>query len=187
MFIDFVALLLINMTAGLVLLAWYVFKGLDDADQARWAPAFAVPGLVALLCGLRMIWTWPLPGSYNSAYGETSVLLGALFLGAAWSLAANRDLMPFCVYAFFAGLVGVVVGVRIIDLKMTLQPVLSGVGFILTGLAGVFAGVVLSRPKSMLIRTIGAAALVAAAAIWALTGYMGYWGHMAMFAKWVPK
>jgi putative membrane protein len=65
--------------------------------------------------------------------------------------------------------------------------VLSGVGFILTGSAGVFAGVVLSRRKSMVIRTIGALVLAAAAAIWALTGYMGYWGHMAAFKDWVPK
>lgn len=187
MFIDFLTLMLINMTAGLVLLAWYVYRGLDDPDQAKWAPAFAVPGLVALLCGLRMAWVWPLPGVYNAAFGDTSVLLGVLFAGAAWSIATKRDLMPLCVYAFFAGVAGVLVGVRIIDLHLTLQPILSGVGFILTGSAGVFAGFTLWQRRSKLIRATGSVVLVVAAAIWALTGYLGYWGHLAMFDKWVPK
>jgi len=179
--------MLINMAAGLVVLAWYVFSGIKDSNQSRWAPAFAIPGLVAVLCGLRMAWVWPLPGVYNTAYGDTSVLLGMLFLGAAWSLATNRDLAPLGIYAFFAGLAAVLVGVRIINLHLTLQPVLSGVGFILTGSAGVFAGVALHRRKSRLVRSVGSLVLLASAAIWALSGYMGYWAHLEMFGKWVPK
>lgn len=186
-FIDFLTLMLISMAAGLVVLAWYLMKGLDDVDQARWAPAFAVPGFIALVNGLRISWLWPLPGSYNVAFGDTSVLFGILLLGAAWSLAAKRDLMPHAVYAFFAGLASVLVGVRIIVLQMTAMPVLSALGFLLTGAAGVFAGVAIHYRSSRLVRAVGALTLLGAAGIWALTGYMGYWAHLESFAKWTPK
>lgn len=188
MFIDFLTLMLINMAAGLVLLAWYVARGLDDPDQPRWAPAFAIVGLIALLNGFRIAWLWPLPGgTFNVAFGDTSVLFGALFVGAAISLAKSRDLMPLAVYAFFAGLAAILVGVRIWNLWITQLPVLSGVGFILTGCAGVFAGPTLWLRKNMMVRYAGAAVLLAAAAIWALTGYAGYWDHLERFLKWMPK
>lgn len=185
--IDYLTLMLINMTAGLVVLAWYVAKGLDDPDQPRWAPAFAIPGLIAFLCGLRMSWTWPLIGSYNVAFGDTSVMFGVLLLGAAWSLATKRDLMPLAVYAFFAGLAGMLVGVATIVMRLTEFPVISGIGFILTGGAGVLAGVTLYLRKNMAVRAIGTLVLLAAAAIWAFNGYGGYWMHLSGFAKWMPK
>lgn len=187
MFIDFLTLMLVNMSAGLVLLAWYLAKGIDDPDQQRWAPAFAVPGIIAFFSGLRITWFWPLPGSYNMAFGETSVLLGILLLGAAWSLAAKSDLIPHSVFAFFAGLTAVVVGAGIIAMQMTAKPILSGLGFILTGLAGVFAGVALHYRGTKLVRIIGVIALLGAAGIWAFTGYMAYWMHLESLARWVPK
>lgn len=175
------------MSAGLLVLAWYVAKGLDDPDQPRWAAAFAVPGLIAILNGFRVTWTWPLPGSYNCAFGETSVLLGVLFLGAAWSLAKNRDMLPLCAYAFLAGLTGILIGVRIVVLNMTLVPLLTGLGFVLTGLAGVFAGLTLRFRSKTPLRIAGALVLLSSAAIWALNGYMAYWDHLERFAKFVPK
>lgn len=188
MFIDFVTLMLINMTAGLVLLGWYVAVGLeDDANQPRWSPAFGIVGLIALLCGLRVSWGWPLPGSYNVAYGDTSVLFGALFLGASISMARNWDLKPLSVYAFFAGLASVLVGIRFIGLRLSTLPQVSGTGFILTGLAGVFAGPTLWLRRNKIVRAFGVLTLLAAAAIWALNGYAGYWVHLQMFEKWTPK
>ena len=69
-FIDYVALLLVNMTAGFVVLAFFLLYGLSG-ERKRWAAPFAMAGLVAFLCGLHMIFRWPLPGAYNSAFGET--------------------------------------------------------------------------------------------------------------------
>ena len=187
MFIDFLTLMLINMSAGLVVLAWYVAKGIDDPDQPRWAPAFAVPGMIALLNGFRIAWLWPLPGSYSVAFGDTSVLFGALLLGAAWSLAAKRDLMPHAVYAFFAGLASVLVGTGLVVLHMTKMPLISGLGFVLTGVAGIFAGAALRFRSVMLVRVVGVLTLLGAAALWAVNGYLGYWMHLSFFAKWMPK
>jgi putative membrane protein len=178
MFIDYVTLMLINMAAALTTLAVFLWKDPSEGGKENWAPAFALPGLVAAVCGFAMIFTWPLPKPYNKPYGEMSVLLGMLFLAASWSLAKGWKLQPLGIYAFFAGFAAVLLGISIIHFSLTQSPVLSGAGFILTGLGGVFAGLVLRLHKIKWLRIIGSIVLLASAAIWALTGYMAYWIHM---------
>ena len=107
-----------------------------------------------------------------------SVLLGVLFLGAAWALARGWSLIPLGVYAFFPGVAAVVIGVRIIHLSLTLTPLLSGAGFILTGSGGVFAGLALCKCRIKALRIIGGLVMLAAVAIWTPTTYMAYWYHM---------
>jgi putative membrane protein len=186
MYINYVALMLVNLVAALALVAYYVYAGLDDKDQKRWAPGFAMSGLVMLVTGLHMIWNWPLPGSYNIAYGEMSVLFGTVLLGTALSLAMSWHLLTVTVYGFFAGLAAIVVGLRIINLSMSKQPLVAGIGFILAGVGGVLAAPTLSLRGNRQLRTIAALILVVAAGIWAVTGYEAYWGHLSDFAKWVP-
>lgn len=178
MMIDYVTLMLINMTAGLVTLAFFLWQGIDSPDRAKWAPAFSIPGVIAVVCGFAMTFTWPLPAPYSMLFGEMSVLLGALFIAAAWALAKGWSLLPLGIYAFFAGSSAILLGVRLITLSLTKSPALSGTGFILTGHAGVFAGLAIWQYKVKLLRAAGAAVLLAAAAIWALTAYLAYWSHM---------
>ncbi|MDP6108314.1 MAG: hypothetical protein QGI33_07770 [Candidatus Brocadiia bacterium] len=45
MFIDYVPLMLVNMVAGLALLALAVARGLGQEGQEKWAPGFAMTGL----------------------------------------------------------------------------------------------------------------------------------------------
>jgi putative membrane protein len=187
MFIDYVSLLLINAMAGYFLLAYYVYLGLDDPNQTKWAPGFLMVGVISAVFGGIMAVTWPLPGPYSSAYSEMSVLLGIVFLGAGVAMAKGWDLTTVACYAFFAGLAAIVVGVRIIHLRLTLNPTLSGAGFILSGIVGVCAAPTLAYMKSNRgFRTLGAIVVVAAALIWAATVYPEYWTHMKMFGKWVP-
>jgi putative membrane protein len=178
-FIDYVTLMLVNMTAGLVVLACFLWR--DAAvpeNRSRWASAFAAPGLVAVICGFVMTFSWPLPNPYNIMFGEMSVLLGVLFLGAAWSLAKGRDLTPLGLYALPAGAAAVLIGIRIIDLGLTANPPLSGAGFILTGLGGVFAPAALVFVRHLWLRRAGSLVLLAAASIWAWTGCLAYWMHL---------
>ncbi len=186
MFIDFVTLMLINTAAGLTILACFVYWGLSDQDQERWAPAFAAPGFVSLIAGLHMIFNWPLPGPYNSAFGEMSVLFGALFLGTALALWKGWNKIPLAIYGFFAGLFAIAAGIRFIDLGLTMKPALTGVAFICAGLGGVFALPTLYLRTNKNVRLIGAIVLMIAAGILALTGYMGLWMHMQGFEKWMP-
>ncbi len=186
MFIDYLSLLLVNMAAGFLILAVFLCKGLSSAQKKDWVPAFVIVGLVAFICGLHLIWIWPLPGSYNSAFGETSVLFGVLFLGAALALAKGYELYPLGIYSLFAGIAAVVIGARIINLGMTKEPLVSGAGFILSGLSGigVLPALFLRNRKPVVL--ICAFFLIVAAILWACTGLFCYWGHMESFAKWVP-
>lgn len=192
MLIDYLTLMLVSMTAGFFLLAYYIYQGLDDENPQRWAPGFAMTGFIALITGLHMSMTWPLPGSFNIAFGEMSVLFGILFLGAALALWKGWEMLTVSIYAFFAGVAAVVVGTRIINLGMTKRPLLSGMGFILSGLGGLFAWLcclakpILSLQTSRVLRIMGAIVLIGAALIWALTGYMAYWEHLEGFSEWVP-
>jgi putative membrane protein len=187
MFINYITLMLVNMVAGLCLLASFVYQGLGETNQKRWVPGFGMVGAIALATGLHTIWTWPLIGSFNIAYGEMSVLFGILFLGASIAIAQGWELLTVAVYGFFAGVAAVVVGARILNLGLTRQPVLSAIGFILTGLGGILAAPTLYLQANRQWRLIGAIVLVIAALIWAFTGYMTYWGHIDTYQKWVPS
>jgi putative membrane protein len=186
MFINYITLMLINLVAGLFLLAAYTYWGLSDTNQKRWVPGFGMTGAIALVTGLHMIFTWTVPGSFNIAYGEMSVLFGILFLGACFAIALSYNLITVAVYGFFAGVAALVVGLRIINLGLTKQPLLSGVGFILTGLGGICAAPTLYFKTNRTWRIVGAFVLVVAALIFAFTGYLAYWNHLAQYSNWKP-
>jgi putative membrane protein len=187
MFIDYITLMLVNMVAGLVLLAGFVYVGLDGTNPKRWIPGFGIVGAIALVTGIHMILTWPVPGSFNISFGETSVMFGALYMAASIAIAMSWDLLTLAIYGFFAGLTSIVVGLRIINLGQTRQPWVAGIGFILTGLGGVLAAptlVYLRDSKGW--RIFGAIVLLIAALIWAIIGYRAYWGHLESFSDWQP-
>jgi putative membrane protein len=182
MFIDYVTLMLLNAAIGFFLLACYLSRESNLYDQAKWAPAFGLTGFISLISGFRMIWTWPLPGAYNIPYGEMSVLFGGLLLAAAVSMAKGWDLKPLGIYGLFAGIASVVVGAQFIRLGLSKTPMLAGVGFILSGLAGVFSFPVLQWFSNKILRGIGIVVLGAVAAIWVWTSYSAYGDHLASFA-----
>ena len=187
MFIDFLTLVMINLVAGTVLLAYYLWKGLDAEDQKPYAAAFGLTGLLSLILGLRLAFTWPLPGSYNVGYSDATTLFGVVFLATAISLAMGWDLKPVALYAFFAGIDAVIVGIRIWSLQLGKEPLIAAVGFVLAGLGGVFAFPFFQWFRdNKAIRWIAILILLATAAIWAVTFYGALWDHLASFANWVP-
>lgn len=187
MFIDYVSLMLVNMTAGFFLLAYFLYKDIDSANRKRWSPAFAVIGFIALATGLHMSFTWPLPGSYNEAYGSTSVLYGGLFLGAAWAIAKDWDLFAIGLYAFFSSIVPLIIGPRIIILGMTTEPIPAGTGFILSGIGGILVATNLCWRTNKVLRLTTIIVLLIVGIIWAFTGYAAFWEHLATNAKWIPS
>ena len=186
MFIDFLPLMLINMAGGLCVLAHFVLKGLAGDDHRPWAPAFAMTGLVAFICGLHMIFTWPLPGSYNVAFGECSVLFGTVFLGGALAMGKGWKLDAVALYALVAGAAAILVGARIAHLGLTQMPLATGIGFMLTGAGGLFAYPALRLRGSLLVRVLGAICMKLAALLWFAIGAFGYWMHLASLSKWTP-
>lgn len=187
MFIDFVTLLLINMVAGLVLLAMYIGHGLGEADTRYWAPGFFIVGVIASIFGVAMTVRWPLPGAFNIAFGEMSTMFGLVFLGAGLALAMRWSLLSVALYAAFPGIAAIIIGIRIIDLGLTKSPLAAGIGYIITGLAGVLAVPALYRlPGRRIERSIVAGILLLAAINWAITGYAAYWSHLSDFARYMP-
>ena len=187
MFIDYLTLIMINLVAGTVLLAYYLWRGIDEKDQRPYASAFFVTGLLGLITGLQLAFTWPLPGSYNIAYGDATVLFGVVFLATGLSLWQGWNLLPVTIYAFFAGADAIIIGARILSLQMGKEPLIAAVGFVLAGLVGVGSFPFFMWFKgNKTVRWIGVLVLLAAAAVWAATFYPSIWGHLDSFSKWVP-
>lgn len=188
MFIDYLSLIMINLVAGTVVLAYYLWKGLDDQNQRPYAAVFAFSGLLALVLGLHISTTWPLPGSYNIGFGETTTLFGVVFLGTGLALSQGWSLLPISIYAFFAGLDSILVGSRILSLGLTKEPVLSAIGFVSAGLGGVFAlPFFLWFKNNKTFRVLAALVLLATAVLWAVSFYGALWGHLESFSKWLPQ
>jgi len=190
MFIDYLTLMLVNMTAGLGLLAMLVGRGLDRLDSKTWSPAFAVVGLVAFATGLHMTLTWPIPkletanlAWANVAYGEMSVLFGVLFLGASVSLAKEWNLAPMAIYGVFASAAAAVVGARIQGLHLSAAPMLTSIGFLMTAFGGLMLLPVTWRPRSILFRVVTVLLLLGAAGIWGVTAFESYGVHLARFSR----
>lgn len=186
MFIDYLTLIMINLVAGTALLAYYLYKGFTAEDQRPYAAGFGIVGLLGVVLGLELTFTWTLPGSYNIAYGETTTLFGSVFLATAFALYHRWDLKPVTIFAFFAGVYAVIVGIRIISLGLTKEPVISGIGFVMAGLGGVLAFPVFGFLQNKTFRTLAALVLVVTALLWAATFYASLWEHLASFSNWVP-
>lgn len=139
------------------------------------------------MTGLHLSFTWPLPGSYNVGYGDTTTLFGVVFLATSIALWQGWDLVPVTVYAFFAGIDALIVGFRIWSLQLTKEPLMSAVGFILAGFSGLGAfPFFMWFRENKSVRWAVIAVLIVTAGLWAITFYGALWGHLESFGKWVP-
>ena len=187
MFIDYLTVVMINLVAGLFILAWFLWKGLDAQDRKPWAAAFFGVGLLSFITGLHMSFTWPFPGGYNIIFGDTTTLFGLAFLVAALALWQGWDLFPASLVGFFAGIPAVIYGFRVINLGLTQSPTISGLGFILAGVSGVLsAPFLLWFKNNKVVRWIAILVLLAAAAVWFVEVSGATWAHPVSFGKWVP-
>lgn len=186
--IDYLTVMLLSLVAGLFVLAFFVFqlKNIDEKGLTYFTPVFLVIGFILMITGLHMSFTWPLPGSYNIAYGEMSLLIGTLFLGAALHLVMGWNFLPLTILSFFGGIAAILLGVRIADLELTQHPGMSSLGFILVGVFAVLTPATYQLRKFRALAYISILILVAAGVVWILTTYGAYWGHMESFSEWVP-
>lgn len=187
MFVDYLTVMLLNLVAGLVLMACWIFMDFGRASQQRWVVGFLMTAVLALVTGLHMTLTWPLPGSFNIVFGEMGLLFGILMLGLTVALRYDLDLLPIAVYATLVGFAGIILGVELIDAGLTKQPVLSGVSFIVTGVIGLFAVPMYLVRRAPVFQVIATVGLVIAAILWAITAFNAYYGHVHSFSDWRPN
>jgi putative membrane protein len=185
MFVDYLTLMLANMGAALFLLALYM-AFFFEKDPKKAVPGFLLTGGLALITGLMMSLTWPLPGSNNILMGEPTVLLGAVFFMAGLSLHFGWNLLTVGVFAFGSGGVAILLGIRILDMNLTKEPVLAAIGYIVAGLAAVLSLPAIALPKMKWIRWVVAIVAVVAAGIWVFTAFTSYWAHIDSFKTWKP-
>ncbi len=191
MSIDYLPLLLINMTAAFVLVGLFYLYGVLSTNPKAFAAGFAMTGFVALVGGLHMSLTWPLRelGGQsvrwaNIAFGDPSVLLGVLLLGAALAIAKGWSLVPVGIFAALAGAVAIVIGAALYAGRLPQKPELAAAAFILAGLGGILALPILLLPRLKILRLAGALALLVSGGIWLITALMSYWMHLSpMFLK----
>lgn len=186
MFQDFIAVMLINLAAGLALLAHYIYVNPEKGTRKSWAAGFFATGFLGLLTSFAMIVMWPLPGSYNVAFGEPALLLSVAFLAAAITLTFEWEPLIPAIYGAFGGLAAIIVGIRLADLHMTQSPTIAMLGYVTAGIGGILVMPALQWRKVRGIAIITAIILGIAAVIWAITGYEAIWGHIADFSKWLP-
>ena len=77
MFVNYITLMLVNLAIGMFLVAHFLLRGLDTDEGRAWIPGFTAVGLVLTVTGLHMSLTWPVPGSYNIAFGEMACCMGS--------------------------------------------------------------------------------------------------------------
>ena len=184
MSIDYITLLLVNTIVGLLAGAFFLWKGLDGPNHKPWAALFAAAGLVLLVMGIHMTATWPIqdvrppdkPDTVmhlryaNLAFGESSVLFGALLLAIALSLAKGWDLRPIAIYAFFVGVTAIVLGASMWRFWLTAAPPLTAAGYISSGAGAVLASFALWLPRVKTLRRTSAALLALSALVNRLPG-----------------
>jgi putative membrane protein len=185
MFVDYLTLMLVNLVAGLLLLALHLVFFIER-EPKRLAPGFLLTGFLGAATGLHMILKWPLPGSYNIAFGDMSLLFGALFFFAGLALLREWDPLSLGIYGVLAGVAAVVVGSRILNKGMTSEPLVAFLGYLFTGVGGILVLPAYLLRKSLALRIVVALVLLAGAAVWALIGYGSYWIHLESFAKYFP-
>jgi len=185
MFLDFLTLMLVNMAVALLLFALYLVFFFEK-DSKKMVPGFLLVGAIALITGFRMVFTWPLPGSFNIAYGEPTVLLGAFFFMAGLAINFGWDLLTIGIYSAVAGAAVILLGIRIDVLNMGSSPLEAALGFVGAGAAAILALPSIALPKLKWIRWLNALAAVVTAAAWIYVGFSAYWGHLDAFSKWPP-
>jgi putative membrane protein len=186
MFIDWLTLMLLNMTVAFVLYSLFMWRYIEK-DPKKIIPGFLLTGAIALIAGFRMAFNWPLPGPFNIIYGELSVLFGGFLFMAGLAVAFGWDLLTIGIYALFGGAASVLLGIRILNLNLTPEPLPVAVGFIITGATAILTMPALALPKVKWLRLLVALGALVSALIWAFFTFTAYWSHMEAFGKWAPK
>jgi len=189
MFVDYLTLFMGGIVAGFALLLYFVWTGMELEKSKAFAPAFGAVGLLAVISGMHMALTWPLPGVHNIVFGEPFVLFGFVFLAAAYALAKGWDLTPVTIFAVAAGAYAVILAFAILNYGITRHPTETFLGYLGAGLTGILSPLVWKLRNNKVIRVLAIILLVLTLVAWFMTMYGSLTGHsnpQGSFGKWVP-
>lgn len=185
MFIDYVTIQLIAAAAGLFFAGLYAIKFESPLkERMGFIYGFWMVGTILAITGLDMIFTWPLPGSYNIIFGEPAVWFGVLLIFLGFAIKTEVNLFPVTLLFSAGGLINLVISADILIYNMTQSPALAFVGFLTSGIGALIVPLGL---KSKTSRWIIAILLIIAAIVFAITGFGAYYQHASDFAHWLPS
>ncbi|MBI2850505.1 MAG: DUF981 family protein [Chloroflexi bacterium] len=191
MFKDWLPLLLVNLSSGLLILACGFLVGLTSRSEWRQlVSGFLLVGATLATGGGLIIFAWPLPGPLNIVWGVFFFSSGMLFLMAGLGLVFGWDSFPLGIPSILAGIVSILFGYRIIDLGLTLSPLAAGPGFITTGLVGILMGLGLIKPDLQNLKKLKITLLVllvGSAILWLSLAFLDFWQFLIAFSDWKPQ
>lgn len=182
-FPDYLTIMLVDLAAGLFILTLFLWKLNKPKEYSKYTVGFLMTGFLGLITALPMVLMWPLPGSYNIAFGEPMLFFSIILLAIGFAIEKHWALDSIVIFGVLGSIMAIVVGAQIYNLGMTSSPFFAMGGYVLTGLGGLFAAPLLYYPKSrgykglLILVTI---IFVLAAILWLYIGYSAYIAHLAV-------
>lgn len=178
-FPDYLTIMLIDLAAGLLVLTLFLWKLSKPKEYSRYTIGFFMTGFLGLITALPMVLMWPLPGSYNIAFGEPMLFFSVILLAIGFAIEKHWAFDSIVVFGVLGAIMSIVIGVQIYNLGMTNSPFAAMGGYVLTGLGGLIAAPLLYHPKNKGLLVTATVLFVLAALLWLYIGYSAYFVHLA--------
>ena len=189
LFIDMLDLWLMILGGTLLVSIYWlflIFKG-EDAKEAKKSVGliYLVTGLYAFFIGLWAAVTWPLPSSYNIIFSDIWPIFGIALLALGAANYYDLQLFPVSIGIAMFSIPVLVYGVSICVYKLTREPVLAGLMFIVIALAGLLSPLTLkTRNKGLIYLTI--ILLLIGAVLAFFMGISASFEHISGWRSWFP-
>ncbi|MCW1294068.1 MAG: DUF981 domain-containing protein [Candidatus Parvarchaeota archaeon] len=178
-FPDYLTIMLIDLAAGLFILTLFLWKLSKPKEYSRYTIGFLMTGFLGLITALPMVLSWPLPGSYNIAFGEPMLFFSIILLSIGFAIEKHWAFDGIVIFGVLGAIMAIVIGAQIYSLGMTSSPFVAMAGYVLTGLGGLIAAPLLYYPKNKGLLVIATILFVLAALLWLYIGYSAYLAHLA--------
>ncbi len=146
---------------------------------------FFIVGVYALATGIWGTITWPMPGGYNIVIMDEWPIFGIACLILGLSLLLRLDFAFSSIPFAFIGILPVIHGVAIIFYRMTRQPEVAGLMYILTGLSVILSPLLFYK-KNKWLAWLAVVLLVIGGFLALFIGVNATFGHIPGWAKWRP-
>ncbi|MGC8657056.1 MAG: DUF981 family protein [Thermoplasmata archaeon] len=194
MVIDYLAVMLLNLSFGLFVAGIYFLK-LDylnpksSEEEMKIRKSFSVvgmgSGLLAFILGLSIVLTWPLIGSYNILFGEAYTIYGLILLIASFVAFNGWDLRPVGYFSLFAGIYAFVDAYGVYIHNFTTEPLLTVALYSFLGIAAIMITISV-HTKNVWVWRLTALFLFLAMIVAMIVGYGAALQHLGSFATYKP-
>jgi putative membrane protein len=186
-YIDFLTLpILVNSAAfylaSKVLKAWY-----NHEIRNEYSIGFILVGFLQTILGFYTIFTWPLNGVFNIAYGEPLVYFGSLLICVGICFQKALKVENLSIFFLLGSLKCFAIGAAIIYYSLSADPVIVGLLFLGVGATLLLTLISIHKNKSL---NISAMLFLVMSFVWAVISTRSYFLHLNPndeFGKWKAK